>query len=172
MWRLGAFLAWPLAEIALFVLIGGEIGLWATLAWVLLSGFLGMLILRLEVARGAVMLRQGARGGVGLREGAAVGGLFRALAGVMLILPGFLTDAIGLLLLLPPVQKALSAAVMSRVTIVGAGMASGGRSRPAGEDVIDGEWIEVPPEAAARGGRPSGWVEDQTGDRNGRDGRY
>lgn len=162
MWRLGAFLAWPLAEIALFVLIGGEIGLWPTLGWVLLSGFLGVLILRLEVARGAVMLRQGARGGVGLREGAAVGGLFRALAGVLLILPGFLTDGIGLILLLPPVQKALSAAVMSRVTIV----AAGARARPSGDDVIDGEWVEVPPEAA-RGRTPSGWVEDQS-DRSGR----
>lgn len=162
MWRLGAFLAWPLAEIALFVVIGGEIGLWPTLGWVLLSGILGMLILRLEVARGAVMLRQGARGGVGLREGAAVGGLFRALAGVLLILPGFLTDALGLILLLPPVQKALSAAVMSRVTIVTAGA----RARTGGEDVIDGEWVEVPPEATRRQG-PSGWVEDQS-DRSGR----
>lgn len=158
MWRLLAFLAWPLTEIALFVVIGGEIGLWGTLAWVLLSGILGMLILRLEVARGAVMLRQG-MGRVGLREGAAIGGLFRALAGVLLMLPGFLTDAIGLLLLLPPVQAALSAAVMKRVTIVRAGA---GRGPAADADVIDGEWVEVPPEANRRRGT-SGWVEGGDG---------
>lgn len=156
MWRLLAFLAWPLIEITLFVVIGGEIGLWATLLVVLGTAILGVLILRLEVARGAVMLRQG-MGRVGLREGAAVGGLFRALAGVMLILPGFLTDMLGLLLLLPPVQGLLASAVMARVTVVGAGMAGRGPMR--GDDVIEGEWIEVPPEAQ-KGRRPSGWVED------------
>ncbi len=155
MWRLLMFLAWPLAEITLFVVIGGEIGLWATLAWVLLTGVAGVFLLRLEVARGAVMLQQGRRG-VGLREGSPVSGLFRALAAVLLILPGFLTDGLGLLLLLPPVQSALSAVVMRRVTVVKAGMRRG-RAAPADADAIDGEWVEVPPEAT-RGNPPSRWV--------------
>ncbi|MBE2278050.1 MAG: FxsA family protein [Rhodobacteraceae bacterium] len=154
MWRLLAFLAWPLVEIGLFVAIGGRIGVWPTLAWVVISAVIGVALLRAEMARGAVMLRQGP-GRVTLREGASVSALFRALAAVMLILPGFLTDAIGLVLLLPPVQHMLSAAVLRRVRVVKAGM-----RRADAADVIDGEWIEVP--TSARRGR-SGWTDDGAG---------
>ncbi|MFE3836746.1 FxsA family protein [Pseudogemmobacter sonorensis] len=145
MWRMMLVLAWPLAEIAAFVVIGGEIGVWAVLGWILLTAILGVFLLRVEIARGAVLLRGGGPGQVGLREGAPVAGLFRALAAVLLILPGFLTDAAGIVLLLPPVQGLLTGMVMRRVRIVTAGMES-----RAAEDVIDGEWVEVPP-AATRG---------------------
>ena len=130
MGRLAAFLAWPLVEIGLFVVVGGQIGLGATLAWVLASGVFGVVLLRAEMQRGAVMLRQGP-GRVALREGASVSALFRALAAVLLILPGFLTDAIGLVLLLPPVQGLLSAAVLRRVRVARAvsGAAAGAALR-------------------------------------------
>ena len=136
MWPFAVLLAWPLAEIALFVVIGGQIGLWATLVWVLLSGVLGVLVLRLAALRQAVALRDGLRG---LRDPArlAAGGLMSVLAGVLLILPGFLTDALGLLLLLPPVQLLVARAVLARVKVVHAG------SGPA--DVVEGEFVELPP---------------------------
>lgn len=156
MWRLAAFLAWPLVEIGLFVVVGGQIGLGATLAWVLASGVFGVVLLRAEMQRGAVMLRQGP-GRVALREGASVSALFRALAAVLLILPGFLTDAIGLVLLLPPVQGLLSAAVLRRVRVARADFRAGQRQT----EVIEGEWIEVPPGAGGRRGR-SGWTEDDS----------
>lgn len=152
MWRLMAFLAWPLLEIALFVIIGGQIGLWPTLAWVVGTGVAGVWLLRAELARGAVMLRQGGGRGVALREGASVAALFRALAAVLLILPGFFTDALALALLLPPVQGLLSAAVLRRVRVARAGMRQA--------EVIEGEWVELPP--GARRGR-SGWTEDEAG---------
>lgn len=155
MWRLAAFLAWPLVEIALFVVIGGQIGLGATLVWVLGSGAAGVLLLRAEMARGAVMLRQGP-GRVALREGASVSALFRALAAVLLILPGFLTDGIGLLLLVPPVQRLLSAAVLRRVRVARADLRSGLRQA----EVVEGEWIELPPGAGKPRAR-SGWAEDE-----------
>lgn len=163
MGRILAFLAWPLIEIALFVVIGGRIGLWATLAWVILTAVAGIFILRFEAARGAVLMRDGL-GGRGLPEGAPVAGLMRALAAVLLILPGFLTDAFGLLLLLPPLQALVSGAVMKRVKIIRPGSAQGfgaGRNWPRGEDsgVIDGEWVEVPPEANRNRRPPSGWTE-------------
>ncbi|MFN6005839.1 MAG: FxsA family protein, partial [Paracoccaceae bacterium] len=46
MWIILAILAWPLVEIALFVTLGGTLGLWLTLAWVLLTGVIGVLILK------------------------------------------------------------------------------------------------------------------------------
>ena len=166
MWRLIAFLAWPVAEIVLFVVIGGKIGLLWTLAVVFGTAFLGIFMLKREAARGQVMLREAAAGGrVSMREGAPIGGLFRMLAAMFLILPGFLTDFLGLLLLLPPVQYVLSAAVMRRVTVVSAGLR---QARPdMRDDVVEGEWEEVPPEEASRisapqdagNRRPSGWTQ-------------
>lgn len=155
MLRFLAFLAWPLIEIGLFVVIGGRIGLWATLAWVVLTGVAGVALLKFEAARGAVLIRGGLAGHA-LPEGAPVAGLMRALAAVLLILPGFLTDALGLLLLLPPVQALVSGAVMSRVTI----LRRPGQGPATGDEVIDGEWVEVPPEANRRRQVPSRWTEE------------
>lgn len=142
MWLFVVLLGWPLAEIALFVVIGGKIGLWATLAWVLLSAVLGVLVLRLTMARQALALRD-------MRDPArlAAGGAMGMLGGLLLILPGFLTDAMGILLLLPPVQALAARALSARVTII--------RPRPTDDTVIDGDYTEVPP----RRDRPSGWTQ-------------
>lgn len=155
--RFLVILAWPLIEIGLFVWIGGAIGVWSTLAWVVLTAVAGVFLLRYQAARGAMLLR----GGLGrpkLPEGMPVAGLMRGLAAVLLILPGFLTDALGILLLLPPVQALVSASVMRRFAIFGGGQASGAAPKRSETEVIDGEWIEVPPEAN-RNRRPSGWTE-------------
>lgn len=157
--RILLFLAWPLIEIGLFVVIGGEIGLWPTLAWVVLTALAGIVILRLEASRGAMLIRNGLTGAA-LQQGAPVNGLMRALAAVLLILPGFLTDALGLLLLLPPVQALMRNLVMSRLVVMGRGAAAATespRSRGGDTDTIDGEWVEVPPEANRN--RPSRWTE-------------
>lgn len=160
-----AVLAWPLIEIALFVVIGGRIGVWATLGWVLVTAVLGVLILRLEAARSAVSLREGL-GRLRATGGAPGAGIFRAMAGMLLVLPGFLTDAAGLILLLPPVQAALVKLALSRVSVVQARHAGFGR---ASDEIVEGEWEDVPAPLrerlddgrAERGGRkPSRWSED------------
>lgn len=163
MWFLLPLILWPLAEIGLFVTLGAEIGLWPTLAWVLISAMLGMWIIR----------RQGERAQMALRHGLATmsdpvspmaRGAMNVAAGALLILPGFLTDAIGLLLLLPPVRNLIIGQLSRRVVVMQAGMGQGGmgRGRGAGPDIIDGEFIELDaqslpprPDAAAR----SGWVQ-------------
>lgn len=136
MWLLVALLGWPLMEIGLFVVIGGQIGLWATLAWVVLSAMLGVLALRIIAVRQALALRDGLRA---VRDPArlAAGGVMGVVGAALLILPGFLTDALGLLLLLPPVQLLVARAVLARVKVVHAG------SGPA--DVVEGEFVELPP---------------------------
>jgi len=131
-------------EIALFVVIGGKIGLWATLGWVVLSAVLGVFVMRLSAARQAVALRGGL---AGLRDPArmAAGGMLSLLGGVLLILPGFFTDGLGLLLLLPPVQMLLTRRLLKGGAIFQA-------SRAADEDVVEGEFTETPPSG------PSGWT--------------
>lgn len=112
MWIILAILALPLVEIALFVTLGGALGLWLTLAWVVLTAVVGVLILKSLSMRGAIRGRrefvEGFRGR--LAEDPLSPIAHQALIGVaagLLILPGFFTDALGLLLLVPFVRTLL-----------------------------------------------------------------
>ncbi|MBP6738079.1 MAG: FxsA family protein [Rhodobacteraceae bacterium] len=143
MWVGAAFLVLPLVEIALFVVVGGWIGLWSTLAVVIGSGILGVTLLRrmgapsLGVVRGDLLSP--------LAERALL-----AVAAMLLILPGFLTDTLGLILLLPAVRRLVVAQLAARLRQTGAG-------RRADETVIDGEFYEIEPETRELR-PPSGWT--------------
>lgn len=121
MWIMLGILALPLVEIGLFVTLGAKLGLWLTLAWVILTGVLGVLLLRGMALGGREGLQRGVREGLHdplspLAHRALIG-----VAAVLLILPGFFTDALGLLLLLPPVRTGLirlMARRMPRVVVV------------------------------------------------------
>lgn len=106
MWLILALVALPLIEIALFVVIGGAIGLWATLAWVVLSAVLGFLTLRWVARLGPISFSRDVNA---LRDPTSpvAARALTILAGVLLILPGFFTDTMGLLLLVQPVQSLL-----------------------------------------------------------------
>src|SRR5688572_11172526 len=99
-------LALPLIEIALFIVIGQAIGLWPTLLGIVLTGLAGALVLRWQ-GMGVVREMQArfSRGEMPARQmGDAV---LIGLAGVLLLLPGYFTDLIGLLLLLPWTRAAI-----------------------------------------------------------------
>lgn len=111
------FLLLPLIEIACFVVIGNAIGLWPTLAGVVLSALLGALVIRIK---GLSLLNQ-MRSTVGsgqLPARSIADAMMVGLAGLLLLLPGYFSDLIGLLLLLPPVRSAIYAFLKSRVTVV------------------------------------------------------
>ena len=107
MWILVAVLAWPLIEIGLFVTLGAELGLALTLAWVVLTGVAGVLLLRGLALAGQRGLRAGLQEGLQDPLSPVAHKALMAVGGVLLILPGFFTDALGLLLLLPPVRGLL-----------------------------------------------------------------
>lgn len=141
-WALVA-LALPLAEIAGFVVVGRWIGLWWVLALVIGAGLLGAAILRGRMS----ILRSTVRGRGGLAAlGALADEALLAVAAVLLMLPGFLSDLVALPLLLPPVRRLLVAALAARVAVV----------RPArgwDDTIIEGEVIDID---AVRGRRPEG----------------
>lgn len=115
MWIVLGILAVPLVEIGLFVTLGAKLGLWLTLGWVILTGVLGVLLLKGMAQAGRETLRRGFQEGLQdplspLAHRALVG-----VAGVLLILPGFFTDTLGLVLLLPPVRALLITAMASRI---------------------------------------------------------
>lgn len=140
MWLIVSVLAVPLIEIALFVTIGGWIGLWPTLAIVIGTGIAGVAVLRGQGQQAMAGLRE-AR----LQRGNPLGQIadsgLLGLAGVLLILPGFLTDTLGLLLLLPPLRRLLIRGVAARAQVYAAGNFDGPRRR--GAEVIDGEYFEI-----------------------------
>jgi len=141
------FLILPLVEIALFIVIGGRIGLWPTLALIVLGGLSGVLVLRGNRARAVQVMDRGLRGispGTFLAQGA-----FQVVAGVLLILPGFLSDAVGLVLLVPPVQRAIMRWVRARVEVRSV-HPHARRSAPG--EVIEGEYEtrDAPPEGPDR----------------------
>ena len=106
-----AFILVPLAEIALFVEVGGILGLWPTLGIVVLTAFLGTGLLRSQglaaFSRAQVSM---AEGRLPMEE--VVHGFCLVIAGALLLTPGFLTDAVGFLLFLPPVRLALGRAAV------------------------------------------------------------
>jgi UPF0716 protein FxsA len=103
---LALLLGWPVLEIAVFIKVGAAIGLFQTLLLFILSGFIGMMLIRAE---GFALLmraeREMRRGRIPLNE--AFDALCLAAAGALLILPGFVSDVFAIALILPPVRKGL-----------------------------------------------------------------
>jgi UPF0716 protein FxsA len=111
------FLVVPLVEIAFFVVIGNAIGLWPTLAGVVLTALIGSFVIRMQ---GLSLLNE-MRSTVGrgqLPARALADAMMIGLAGLLLLLPGYFSDLIGILLLIPPVRSAIYAYLKSRVTVV------------------------------------------------------
>ncbi|MGO9307473.1 MAG: FxsA family protein [Spirochaetia bacterium] len=105
-----ALLAWslvPLGEIFLFIYLGGLIGNSLVLILAAVAGAAGVLVGALQARRAAAFLRAAlARGSHPGRDAADVAGLFAS--ALLLITPGFVTDAAGFLLLVPPLRAWLA----------------------------------------------------------------
>ena len=104
----------PLLELALLIKTGQLVGFWATLAMVVGAGLLGALILSrqsLAALRRAMEAAEQGRPPVA----PVLDGAFLMLAGALLITPGFVTDVIGLLLLVPPLRHAIARWTVKRV---------------------------------------------------------
>ncbi|MEO6396319.1 MAG: FxsA family protein [Devosia sp.] len=127
------FLAVPLIEIGFFVLIGQSIGLWPTLAGVVLTALAGALLIRWQGIQVIADLRRtAARGELPGRQIADA--MLIGLAGLLLLLPGYFSDLIGILLLLPPVRALLYAQLARRFKMV----ASTQSPRPGGPGRLGG----------------------------------
>lgn len=100
------FVAIPVAEIGLFIAIGGRIGLLPTLGLVLVTAALGAYLVNSQgsavVRRATAALRAGQFPGAELANGALI-----IFGGALLLTPGFLTDVAGLLLMVPALRERL-----------------------------------------------------------------
>ena len=142
-WILIGLLALPVAELAVFILVAANIGLGWALLVMLATTFAGLAVLRWAGSRRIALFRSVSGGGMsGIEAGieANPDGFLVILGGILLTLPGFITDVIGALFLLGPIRN-WSARAFRHVM--------GVRERPA-DGVVDldaGEWREVPDQA-------------------------
>jgi len=163
-----AFLMVPIIEIALFIQVGGMIGLWPTLGIVVLTAVLGTWLVRTQGRMAMGQLRNSFSQLGDPTEPLAHGAMI-LFSGALLLTPGFFTDAVGFALLMPPVRVAVFKYLRSRVSVAqfqmgpgpmpGQGFHAdpGPRSRADNGDVIDGEFEDVTSPRPRSG--PSGWVQ-------------
>ncbi|MGH8500934.1 MAG: FxsA family protein [Gammaproteobacteria bacterium] len=138
-----ALIGIPLLEIYLFIKVGGAIGALPTIALTVLTAVTGALLVRAQglatLRRAQASLRRDELPALELLEAAAL-----LVGGLLLLIPGFFTDAMGLMLLLPACRKALLGRLLPRMRIIALS------SRPAGitetSRVIEGEYTRKPDE--------------------------
>lgn len=169
MWLFAAFVAIPIIEIALFIQVGGWIGMWPTLGIVVLTAILGTMLVRAQ-GRLALMELQRAFSRLDDPTLPLANGAMVLVAGVLLLTPGFFTDALGFALLVPGVRLAVFNFLRARIQVSrfqmgrDSGFTDEGpepfrhRAQGAsGSEVIDGEFHEVEPGKRPTH-RPSGWT--------------
>ncbi|MDT8857603.1 FxsA family protein [Paracoccaceae bacterium Fryx2] len=156
MWLFAFVVGLPLIEISLFVTLGGWLTLWPTLALVLASAVLGVWILRGQGLRAVGEMRNAAQGMADPLSPLAQGAL-RMMAGIFLVMPGFFTSAVGLLLLVPQVRDLAIARMARRMQASGVVVRRTQSDAPIDADyqVLDATPLDAPDQE-----RPgsSGWT--------------
>jgi UPF0716 protein FxsA len=163
------FIVVPIAELYVLIQIGQAIGVLPTIALLILDSILGAALMRSQGRAAWMRLQRAlAEGRVPGRE--VLDGALVIFGGALLLTPGFLSDVLGLILLLPPTRAIVRAVLVRRFADrIVAGAASGaqarmgrlftfeagaapgagpGRRRPspgADDDVVEGTASEVPP---------------------------
>lgn len=132
-----AFVAIPIAEFWVVTQVGGLIGLWPTLALLVVSAVVGAVMMRREGTKAWAALVN-AFGSGQLPTGRLADAALVLVGGILLMLPGFLTDLLGLVMILPftrPLIRRLLAYVLAH-------RAATTRTDPL---VIRGETVDPPP---------------------------
>lgn len=110
------FIIIPLIELYVIISVGEEIGAFWTIILVLLTAVIGVNLLRFQgistLRRAQMNMVKGQVPAMEMMEGMAL-----AAAGIMLITPGFITDSIGFLLLIPGSRRAIIKFFMARSTV-------------------------------------------------------
>lgn len=147
---LGLLLLLPLLELIVIIKVGGAIGVLPTIALLIGMGLLGTVLLR---SQGLSTMR---KANAALAEGrmpvaSVVDAVGLMLAGGLMLMPGLVSDLLGLLLLIPPVRHGLARWLFRRLMRGGQVTMHRTRMRSAGGDadttVIEGEFthVEDPP---------------------------
>ena len=144
------FIVVPIAELAVLIQIGEAIGIWWTIALLIADAVLGSLLAR---SQGRATWR---RFNDALRDGRAparevMDGALVLFGGALLLTPGFLSDILGLVLLLPPTRALVRAALVrrfaGRMVASMTGPRGDGGQRPRQAYDVEGSAVDTPPDA-------------------------
>ncbi|MFO7528369.1 MAG: FxsA family protein [Marinobacter sp.] len=134
------FIIMPIAEMAVLIQVGGMIGVLNTVGLVLLTAVIGAWLLRQQGLATLLRARQRLNSGeLPAREVAE--GLILAVGGALLLTPGFITDTIGFLCLIPGTRHFLAAQVLKRMVMSGQSSSfyfRAGGGDPFGQDPFGG----------------------------------
>ncbi|MBO6758041.1 MAG: FxsA family protein [Roseibium sp.] len=162
---IAAIILVPLIEIAVFIAVGGAIGILPTVLLTVLTAVAGTMMLR-QQGVSLVMRMQSELDAGRVPEQDIMHGAMIVMASLLLLLPGFVTDAIGLLLFIPPVRDALARFIISRSNVV---IVQNGSVRRRDAHVVDldedawSEKSETAGETSRNGAkRISPWSDDET----------
>ena len=136
MWLFLILVGVPVIEIGLFIQLGGFLGLWPTLAIVVATALIGSMLLRTQGLSTLEELKRTAETGQS-PAGPMANGALILVAGLLLLTPGFFTDSVGFLLMIPPVRTVLIKWIAARAQMKIYASAANSQQPP---DVIDGEF--------------------------------
>lgn len=152
MWLFFIFMAVALTEIGLFIQVGGWLGLWPTMAIVLLTAMAGSVLVRSQGAQVIAQLRTSFDDLRDPTEPLAHGAMI-LFSGLLLLTPGFFTDFIGFVLLIPAVRTRVLQQVKKRINIQT--VQTGRRPGSPDDTIIEGTYTAEDPD---RPTGPSGWT--------------
>lgn len=139
---LSLFVLAPLLEIYVLIKVGSEVGALNTIALCILTAVAGATLIRIQGISTLLRIRTGLERGevpaLELLEGAQL-----AVAGALLLTPGFVTDTLGFVLLVPAVRRALARGVIERHSTRINRPPGGGPGQPRQPDVIEGDYRRI-----------------------------
>ncbi len=134
------FIVVPIAELAVVIQVGQEIGVAWTVAILIADSILGAMLMRAQGRAAWRRFNEALQAGrVPARE-VLDGGLVM-FGGLLLLTPGFITDFLGLLLLIPPTRVLVRAVFAKRLTQRMVVSMTAPRTRP--DDIVDGTAVDV-----------------------------
>ncbi len=138
------FVGVPLVELSVLIEVGSDIGAFSTIVLCLLTAGVGLSLIRMQGLKVVADLQTASAGDRPIVE-PLVHGFFLLIAGVCLFFPGFITDAIGGLLLIPPVRLALGRAGLAGAAARGSRNFYYSNRRENGKAtiIIDGDFTET-----------------------------
>lgn len=107
----------PLIEISVFIWVGETLGVLPTILLTVLTAMAGTIMLRHQGLSLLMRMQQELDGGRAPGSEVMQGAMI-VLASILLLIPGFVTDAIGLLLFVPPIREALAKFIIARSNVV------------------------------------------------------
>ena len=143
MWLFLLFIAVPIVEIALFIKVGGFLGVWPTICIIILTAVLGTTLVKQQ---GLAVIQQIKNEVIKLNDPteAIAHGALILISGVLLLTPGFFTDFIGFILMIPKVRTAIYFRIRSRFELKGFSYKTGKNKHGEADDfdVIDADYYD------------------------------